>query len=227
MNRPPVGPMQRTTPGASTRSAAALVALVGWLALGLQLALSLRLAQANGHGAGHGLMVYLGFFTILSNLLATVAATAVAVAPASRAGTWFARPGVLTAITAVMLVVAGAYHLLLRQLWAPQELQKAADVALHYVVPALVLAWWWLAARRPCLHWRAIPAWTAFPLGYLAYALVRGELTGLYPYPFIDAARLGYGLVLRNAAGLLLVFCAVAAALVLVGRLAGQRQRGA
>jgi hypothetical protein len=213
-----------TASTARTRLPAALVALAGWSALGLQLALSLRLAQDGGQGAGHGLMVYLGYFTILSNLLATVAGTAVALAPSTRAGAWFSRPGVLTAITAVLLVVAGAYHLLLRQLWDPQELQKLADIALHYLVPALVLAWWWLAARRPSLHWRAIPAWTAFPLGYLVYALVRGELTGLYPYPFIDAASLGYGAALANAAGLLLVFCAVAAALVLVGRLTGPRR---
>jgi hypothetical protein len=210
-----------TASTARTRLPAALVALAGWSALGLQLALSLRLAQDGGQGAGHGLMVYLGYFTILSNLLATVAGTAVALAPSTRAGAWFSRPGVLTAITAVLLVVAGAYHLLLRQLWDPQGLQKLADIALHYLVPALVLAWWWLAARRRSLHWRAIPGWTAFPLGYLVYALVRGELTGLYPYPFIDAASLGYGAVLGNAAGLLLVFCTVAAALVLVGRLSG------
>lgn len=209
-----------------SRAAAALVALAGWAALALQLALSLRLAYGNGLGPGHGLLVYFGYFTILSNLLATVAATAVAAAPGSGAGRWFARPGVVTAITAVMLVVAGAYHLLLRQVWDPRGWQLVADLALHYALPALVLAWWWLHARARRLRWRSIPSWTAFPLAYLGYALVRGELTGLYPYPFIDVPVLGYGRVLVNAAGLLAVYCAVAAALVLVGRSTGPDRDG-
>jgi hypothetical protein len=215
------------TASAGNRGIAATVALAGWAALALQLGLSLQLALGNGHGVGYGIMIYLGFFTILSNLLATIAATAAALAPASRAGGWSSRPGTLTAITTVMLVVAGAYHLLLRQAWDPQGWQLMADIALHYLMPALVLAWWWQRARGRALEWRAIPAWTAFPLVYLAYALARGELTGLYPYPFIDVARLGYGAVLLNAAGLLLVFCVVAAGLVLLGRLAGPDRAGA
>jgi hypothetical protein len=213
-------------PTRAARSAAALVALAGASALLLQLVLSVQLALANGHGAGHGLVVYFGYFTILSNLLATAAAAAAVLAPSRRVGAWFSRPGAVTAIAAVMLLVAGAYHLLLRQVWDPQGLQKLADVALHYLVPALVLAWWWLGARSRQLRFGAIPAWTAFPLAYLAYALARGELTGLYPYPFIDVPALGYGAVAVNAAGLLLVFCLVAALLVLIGRTTAPNRTG-
>jgi hypothetical protein len=57
-----------------------------------------------------------------------------------------------------------------------------------------------------------------YPLGYLAYALVRGELRGLYPYPFIDVPALGYGTALLNAFGLLLVFTGLGFAMLGLSR---------
>ncbi len=50
-----------------------------------------------------------------------------------------------------------------------------------------------------------------YPISYLAYALVRGEWMGAYPYPFIDVPALRYPRVFANAAGLLLVFVAAGA----------------
>ena len=50
------------------------------------------------------------------------------------------------------------------------------------------------------------------PLLYVVYVLVRGHLTGLYPYPFIDVGALGLKYVLLNALGL----CAGTAALMAV-----------
>ena len=55
-------------------------------------------------------------------------------------------------------------------------------------------------------------------VGYLVYALVRGTVAGVYPYPFIDVGALGYGRTAINAAGVTLGFSFVAALLVAIGR---------
>jgi hypothetical protein len=54
----------------------------------------------------------------------------------------------------------------------------------------------------------------AWPAAYAAYALLRGSLTGFWPYPFLDADALGWPEVMWNAAALVAAFAALGAALI-------------
>ena len=185
------------------RLAATLLAALTWTALLLQLVLSLRLSLAAGEGPGHGLVMYLGYFTVLSNLLLALVATRGA--RSAHGGLDDAWRGCAT--TAIVVVGIG-YHLLLRHAWNPQGAQWLADVLLHYVVPAAALAWWLFLPPKAGVPGRAPLQWLAWPLAYLVYALVRGALLSHYPYFFIDPATLGLPRVLANAAGLMLAFLA-------------------
>ena len=66
---------------ASARQFAALVACVAWAALLLQLWLTVTLVLGQGRGFWMGLVVYFGFFTVLTNLFAAVCTTAFAAGP--------------------------------------------------------------------------------------------------------------------------------------------------
>ncbi|MFN7121161.1 MAG: Pr6Pr family membrane protein [Hydrogenophaga sp.] len=195
-----------------------LVALVAWFGVLLQLALSLQLAVANGKTAVDGLVVYLGYFTVLTNLLVAVSLSWPLLSPHSTPGRWFQRPGVASAIVVSIAIVGLAYHLLLRHIWNPQGLQWLADVTLHYAVPLLCLVHWWFAVPPARMAWRAPLAWAAWPLAYLVYALQRGVWLQSYPYPFIDVSALGYAQTLLNSAGLLAVFLVLGSVLVVVSR---------
>jgi hypothetical protein len=96
-------------------------------ALILQFYLTLRLAVANGKGIAGGVVVYFGYFTILTNILAALALSAPLLSPSSTAGRFFARPAVNTALATAMAAVGLGYSLLLRRLWDPQGLQLVAD----------------------------------------------------------------------------------------------------
>jgi len=63
------------------RSFAAAAALLGWLALALQLLLSIQLTIASGQGAWAGVWTYCGYFTITTNVLVALALTAAASGP--------------------------------------------------------------------------------------------------------------------------------------------------
>lgn len=195
-----------------------LVALVAWFGVLLQLALSLQLAVANGKSLVDGLVVYLGYFTVLTNLLVAVSLSWPLLSPRSAPGRWFQRPGVASAIVVSIAIVGLAYHLLLRHIWNPQGLQWLADVTLHYATPLLCLLHWWCAVPPARMPWRAPLAWAAWPLAYLAYALLRGVWLQSYPYPFIDVTVLGYAQTLLNSTGLLVVFLLLGGALVAIGR---------
>ncbi|WP_017298137.1 Pr6Pr family membrane protein [Nodosilinea nodulosa] len=208
------------------RGFAALSALVGWFALAAQFYLSVQLGVANGTGVLGGVVAYFSYFTILTNGLAAIALTAAALpdrtSPALLA--FFRRPGVITAITASILVVGSVYFLILRHIWEPQGLQKLADVLLHYVMPPLFGIYWWWGVPKGRLRPAAILRWMLYPLGYAVYALVLGAIRGRYPYPFIDVTALGYPRVLLNAAGILAVFALLCLGLIQLGRL-DRRQR--
>lgn len=196
------------------RVGAAALSLLAWVALLLQLGLSLRLVHAQGGTAIDALVIFLGYFTILSNLFVALTAGAVALAPDSR----LASPMLRGCATTAIVVVGLGYHLLLRQIWDPHGWQWVADNLLHYAVPIVALAHWLWFPPQVRLPKRAPLLWALYPVAYLAYALVRGEWIDAYPYPFIDVPSLGYPRVFANAAGLMLVFLAAGALLRLAAR---------
>jgi hypothetical protein len=202
----------------SYRRFAATAAVIGWLALGLQLVLSIQLAIGNGKTALAGVWIYLGYFTVLTNVLAALALTAASAKRQRRFGRFFARPDVQSAAAMSIIVVAAVYHLVLRQLWQPQGWQIVGDDALHTVMPLLFVLHWWLAVPKADLRWRQVLAWQLYPAGYFIYALSRGALNGWYPYPFVDVTALGYPRALSNAGAVLLGFIAVGLLLVALGR---------
>jgi hypothetical protein len=61
-----------------------------------------------------------------------------------------------------------------------------------------------------------------YPLVYLVYTLIRGSVTGTYPYPFLDVCVIGYGRMLANAAVLLIAFLGMGLAIVAISRKLGQ-----
>ncbi|HKT26909.1 Pr6Pr family membrane protein [Dyella sp.] len=203
------------------RPLAALIAVAAWFGVFLQLYLSLRLTGSMGMSPVQGVAIYLGYFTVLTNLLVGMATTLPLVVPSSTWAGFFVRPTAIGWVTASIAFVGIAYFVLLRHMWNPQGLQLLADVVMHYIVPALVVIYSLMALRRAPLRWTSPLWWSLYPIGYFAYVLVRGALMGHYPYHFIDVSQLGYALVLRNAAVLLAAFLGLSCALMLVWRRLG------
>ncbi|MBD8874348.1 Pr6Pr family membrane protein [Rhodanobacter sp. DHB23] len=202
---------------------AAVAALLGWLTLALQLLLSIRLGIDNGRGAWSGVWTYLGYFTILTNLLVALVLTAAARGPQNAVDRRLLRPGMQTATAMSIVIVAAVYNLMLRQLWQPHGWQIVADNMLHVVMPALFLLHWWLAVPKATLRWPQVFTWQVYPAVYFAYVLLRGAMDGRYPYPFLDVTTLGYLRVLLDACGVLLAFVLVGVALVALGRWQARR----
>jgi hypothetical protein len=216
-------PQPLLTPSRSPLIAAA--ALLGWFALALQLWLSIRMTVADGRSVTTAIWIYLGFFTILTNLLVAMALSAQALGMDDRLGRFFRSTGVTTAIAANIAVVMLTYNLLLRQLWRPKAWNLIADVLLHDVMPAAFLLFWWFVVPKADLRLRQLGRWLLYPLGYLVYALIRGAINRWYPYPFIDVNALGYSRVLVNAVGVAFAFAVVALLLLALAKLQRQSKR--
>lgn len=200
-------------------------AVLGALALVLQLGLFLHSGAAAGLTPGQVVWRYFGYFTILTNLLVVLALAAWAVALRGRAARFLRDPVIQTAVAVAIVIVLCVYHLLLRQLWQPQGWPWVADQLLHTVMPVWFVAHWWWSVPKVGLGWRHPPACLAYPAAYAAYALLRGAIEGWYPYPFIDVGTLGYARVGVNACGLLVAFALVAGVMVALGRWQARRLR--
>lgn len=201
------------------RNVASCVALVAWFALLLQLYLSIRQSVAMGRDVAHGVSMYFAFFTILTNLLAAIVLTVPLAAPQSRLARFCAHHGTIAGVAANVALVGIAYNLLLRGLWHPQGLQLVDDVLLHDALPIAFIGYSWLSAGVAVASFTVRAVWGVWPIAYFIYAMLRGALSGFYPYPFINVAHLGYGRVLVNAIGILIGYFVIAALLGFVERM--------
>ena len=200
------------------RLVVAAFALLAWFGLSLQFFITMHANLLNGKGAVWGVVVYLGYFTILTNLLVCLALTLPLLGPSTAGGRFFARSDVNACVATSIVFVGLAYHFLLRNLWHPQGLSLLADTLLHYVTPILFLLYWWFAFPKGALRWSYPFIWGLYPTAYLVYALIRGAIIGNYPYGFIDPKAIGYERTLINGIGLLVVFFALGLILVALGR---------
>jgi hypothetical protein len=196
----------------------ALTVLIIWFALVLQFTISLSAYQANGRTLGGTIVQLFSFFTILCNLLTVVSLTALLVRPQSVSARFFAKDSVLGSIVLYITVVGLVYNTVLRQLLHLQGLFKLADELLHTVNPLLFIIYWVAFAPKGSLKWTNAFTWLWFPFVYLIYILIRGHISGYYPYPFIDVTKLGYDQVLFNSFILLLVFLGFGLLYILIGR---------
>jgi hypothetical protein len=199
------------------------LALLAWFAVLLQFWLSINSALQDGRGFGSGLVSFLGFFTILTNILVCISLTMPLIAPESAAGRFFARSEVIAGVATSIVFVGLAYYFLLSNLFHPQGPQWLANALLHYVIPTLYLLYWWFTTSKRALRFTHAVIWGAYPTVYLVYALIRGRIIGSYPYGFIDAGRIGYEKTLINGVGLLMAFILIGLLLVGLGRIDPRR----
>jgi hypothetical protein len=191
----------------STKTFAAVAAVIGWIALILQLYLIIVNRTAS---IPETLLRYFGFFTILTNILVTVSLTMVYLKGISEKGHFLTRPKTLTATAVYITIVGLVYNVILRFQWAPEGLAKIADELLHSLMPVLFIFFWVKFVPKQNIQWKNILPWLIYPLLYLIYSLVRGSVVQWYPYPFVDVTALGYSKVFVNSAMVTAAFLVIA-----------------
>ena len=199
-----------------SRGVAALVAAVGWTGLAVQLDASIELTGS----LGPALWAMLRFFTVLGNLLCAVVFTAIALGQS-----WAVRPKVISGVAMTMLLIGVVYGVLLQGLLDLSAGRQLASTLLHKVTTVLAPLWWLIFAVKGRLSFRDPLLWALFPLAYFAYGLTRGAIDGVYPYPFMNVATIGWERTAVNGAVMATAFVLAGVALVALDRWLGQRER--
>ena len=207
------------------RAASWIGFVVGLGALLLQFYVTLGLRAAQGFDFGGTLIYFFTFYTILTNIMLVLVYLS-ATSGAGWLGWW--RSPVTRAMMAGAIALVGIFnHLLLADLQDLSGLSALCDGLLHYVTPAYFVLWWVVLQPKGSLRLADIPVMLLPTLIWLVWAMLRGAITGDYPYPILNAGKLGYGAVGINCiyvfVGLLALY------LIVVGLdrvLAGKLPRG-
>lgn len=206
------------------------------LAVFVGLAVQLPVAGSNDEGffseSWERVLNTFAYFTIQSNLIVGVTTLLLAVRPPESGPC--GRPSVpLLARSARLLGVVDitltfvVFHAVLRDLQDLTGQAAFADVLLHSVSPVLCVTGWVFFGPRGWVDRTTIALSLVYLLVWGGSTLVRGELVGFYPYPFMDPADKGYPRVALNLVAIAVVFVALCVLMLAADRRLARRTASA
>ena len=185
-----------TTPPTGTRLASRR-AILGWvpvvrvvrvvLAIAVLFAAGYQLWRFERDIPGFRSADFFSYFTYESAILSSIVLLLYGLGRERVAGTGWAdwlRGGVVVYMATTGIV----YQLLLADLRADDATasQWWVNLIVHQALPIAMVLDWLLDPPRIRMAFRRAVWWLAYPLGFLGYSLIRGELVGWYPYGFVD-----------------------------------------
>jgi hypothetical protein len=223
------------------RLAAAAVGLSG-IAAGFVV----NVDRATREGVDLGLVLtnYFSLFTIITTTLTAIALTAGAAWSMRHPGTSrepFPIALGIAVVTGPMILLGGVFNVLLRGPASGLALTDSPGIALldsyatetlHVVLPLYLLVDLLFATRRRGLRWWTLSVLVAYPLVWIVYTMVRGELTPdpygetawWYPYPFLDPhGDGGWASAITYIAVLLVALVGIGAVTIAIGRFRERR----
>ncbi len=165
------------------------------------------------------LVRHFSFLTIITNWLIVFAMMFPVLAKDTKAGEFFDRAGVQSAVLDYIIIVALGYHFLLSHLYTYQGADVISNFVIHYISPLLTIIAWILLTNKKALTFSAVPVWLLAPLAYMIYCILRGELTGIYPYDLINADKVGHGAAFTVYGAFLVGYSAIGCLIVAVSKL--------
>ena len=180
-----------------------------------QLVLILRgdsvLDEANAPGTPEAVRRYFFYFTIQANI--AVAWATYLLARGRGRATPASLPGAPPRRRPRIAVTGVVHWFLLRPILDLEGASYLADKLLHVVVPLLAVVGWLVFGPRGLLRGADMPPALVWPIAYLLLILATGPIFDWYPYPFLDVAEHGLGVVLLNSLGITVLFLAIAFAM--------------
>ena len=202
----------------------AITAVVGAIGVYILLYNTLIHKLADGYTALYSINHFYSFFTCLINTLVVICLACYVIFPSSRFTRWFVKPVNNAAVGLYILIVGLIFYLLLYSTDAAVGWELLATHLVHGFVPISYFVLWFFRFRQGALKYQHCVEWLIVPMLYFIYILGRGELLLVYPYFFLNALKYGYGQVLINALGILMIFLMLGAGLVKIDQYFPTRQ---
>jgi len=130
---------------------------------------------------------YFSYFTIQSSFIAGAVLIVGGVSALSSAEDSVRYTLARMSIVTYAVVTALVYNVLLRGIpYSGFHPSPWPGELMHVWIPIFILLDWLFSPGRPRLRWTGLRIVIVYPLAWLAYTLIRGAITGWYPYPFLE-----------------------------------------
>lgn len=191
-----------------------VIALLGFSAIVTELATLVERQSLN-------IVNFFSYFTVENNIIFAFTILLSAFATASGKSSRFLDS--LRGFSTVFMVVVGiGFAILLSGIEGiPLTAVPWDNTVLHYIIPVAAVVDYLIDRPKHRLYFSRSFLWMIYPVAYIIYALVRGQLTGWYPYPFLNPANDGWMSVGITIGGLFVLSVAL---IWLVSLLSGSRR---
>lgn len=135
--------------------------------------------------ASYNILNFFSYFTNLSNIFAAVILLLCVFLKSSGS------QDIARYVSTVNMTVVGLVFAVLLRNVDLGSLLPWVNFALHYVMPVAIVLDWVVNPPTIRLKPRQVFFALAFPIIYLLYVIIRGAITGWYPYPFLNPAKVG------------------------------------
>lgn len=164
---------------------------------------------------------FFSYFTIESNIFAAAVLLVSATYVIGRKQT--SQLSYLRGAATLYMAMTGIIYSLLLAGVDVQITTPWVNEILHYIFPLVMVADWIIDRPEPGVRLKKAVWWLAFPVLYLLYSLIRGQITGWYPYPFLNVKLHGLGDVLSSSVVIALGVVVLAWAVVKVAQLGPEK----
>ena len=166
---------------------------------------------------------YCSYFTHLSNIVVAIVLTMI----------WRGSPRIQSKVFAVlrldsliMITVTGLiFALVLAPTMQLRGWENASNALEHYITPLLTIIVFIVFGPRRMFSYRLVLPALILPLTWVVLVMIRGAIIDAYPYGFVNAAEWGYGTVMMNIVGVVIVGVLFSTIFVAIDRFASKRQR--
>lgn len=138
-----------------------------------------------------GALMQLSYYTLQTNLIVAIVALLNAVFSVKTAKSQITA-GLLRIITGGSVlwitVTMTICHLLLSDHYRPRGQALFANNLLHYVIPLLAIIFWLIFEEGKSYRFFYPLLWAVYPLSYAVVSVIRGAITGFFPYWFLNPA---------------------------------------
>lgn len=196
------------------RLALIIVAALAWWAFWLHLDMN----AASEHGWLLGFWHQLDYFTETTDILVALVFSWLAFSARAKVTS-----KALAVVTLSVIIVVLVYWPVLYPKFPPKPGTEGANALIHAIVPACVVVYYWLFARKRSTSHSDPLRWLAYPLAYTGFIMVRGVMTTTYPYFFFNPAKVGWAMVIVDIIVIGLIYFGAGHALVTLDKRARKR----
>jgi len=166
---------------------------------------------------------YFSYFTIQSSFIAGAVLIVGGVSALSSAEDSVRYTLARMSIVTYAVVTALVYNVLLRGIpYSGFHPSPWPGELMHVWIPIFILLDWLFSPGRPRLRWTGLRIVIVYPLAWLAYTLIRGAITGWYPYPFLEPST-GWLIVATYVVGIAAFIVGLASLAIAYSQWRGRR----